>query len=71
MFLYEIWKNLSESLPFSFIFVDGEDNEINNGKESTTKLSHILDGKNLYIKKEIKSRKILGSIINSEGKLKY
>ena len=25
----------------------------------------------MYIKKEIKSRKILGSIINSEGKLKY
>ena len=30
-----------------------------------------LDVKNLYIKKEIKSRKILGNKINSEDKLEY
>ena len=64
-------KKLSELIPFPFVFVDDEDNEINKELENNKNLCDILDGKNLIIKKEVKMRKILGKKINSKDKLDY
>ena len=64
-------QKLSESISFPFVFVDGEENEINKELEKKIIIRDILDGKNLIIKKEIKMRKALGNKIGSKDKLDY
>jgi hypothetical protein len=70
-YLNNIRKQLLDKVYFPFIFLDEDENEISKDEEISKKLSDVLDGKNLYIKKEIKKRKILGEKINSEGDLDY
>jgi len=53
-------KKLSELIPFPFVFVDDEDNEINKELENNKNLCDILDGKNLIIKKGSKNEKNIG-----------
>lgn len=59
-YLNNIRKQLLDKVYFPFIFLDEDENEISKDEEISKKLSDVLDGKNLYIKKEIKKRKILG-----------
>lgn len=70
-YLNNIRKQLLDKVYFPFIFLDEDENEISKEEELSKKLSDVLDGKNLYIKKEIKKRKILGEKIHSEGDLDY
>ena len=69
--LKKIRKKISDLIPYPFIFLDEEDNEIPKDEESKKRLRDILDGKNLHIKKEKKKRKKLGTLIESNEELEY
>ena len=60
---------LNKYINFPFIYLNVDNIEIDNKYESFINLIDILDGKNLYIKKKIKSRKILGEKIDSNDDL--
>ena len=51
---------LNKYINFPFIYLDVDNDEIDSEHESLITLIDILDVKNLYIKKKVKSRKILG-----------
>ena len=70
--LKNIRKELINHVSFPFIFLDDEDNEINQDEERVKILQDILDGKNLTLKKKIiENRKMLGNKIGSKDKLDY
>ena len=50
--LKNIRKELINHVSFPFIFIDDEDNEINQDEERVKILKDILDGKNLSLKKK-------------------
>ena len=56
--LKEIRKNLINIVNFPFIFLDEDDNEIQNEKEPKIQLKDILDGRNLYLKKVMLRKKL-------------
>ena len=55
--LKKIRTTILDSIPYSFIFVDENDNEIPIEEEKKKRLSEILDGKNLHVKKQKKKEK--------------
>ena len=69
--LKKIRIKILELIPYPFIFLDEDDNEIPKNEESKKRLLDILDGKNLHIKKEKKKRKKLGTLIESNDELEY
>ena len=69
--LTEIRKELLDVITFPFIFLNDEEKEIPKEKESNTILNDILDGKNLYLKKEIIKRKMLGEFLESKDGLNF
>ena len=69
--LKNIRKNINKFVPFPFIFLDEDENEVPKNLEESKYLNTILDGKILHIKKEKKNRIILGGKINSKEKLDY
>ena len=60
MSLADVRKEILDSITFPFVFADEDENEIPKDKEENIKLAEILDGKNLYVKKEKITRKMLG-----------
>ena len=60
---------LNQYITFPFIYLDGNNNEIVEQKESLFKIEDILDGKTLYIKKKLNPRKLLGEKIDSKDDL--
>ena len=70
-FLAEIRNDLLDSVTFPFIFLDADEKDIPKGKESTTTLKDILDGKNLYLKKETIKRVMLGKKVESKEGLDF
>ena len=60
MSLADVRKELLDIITFPFVFADEDEKEIPKDKEDNTKLEDILDGKNLYVKKEKIVRKMLG-----------
>ena len=69
--LKNIRNIISKIVPFPFIFLDEDENEVPKNLEEIKDLNSILDGKILHIKKEKKNRKVLGEKINSKQKLDY
>ena len=69
--LKKIRIKLLDIIPYQFIFLDEDENEIPKDEESKKKLRDILDGKNLHIKKEKKRREKLGILIESNDELEY
>lgn len=68
--LNNIRKKLLE-INFPFIFLDCEEKEILKKNECNKKLKDILDGKVLYIKKEIIKREIEGEKLSTIGNLNF
>ena len=62
-------KILNKYIKFPFIYLDNDNNKIYPGHEPSIKLRDILDGKYLYIKKELKPRIMLGEKIDSNNEL--
>ena len=58
--LVDIRKELLDVVTFPFVFADDDEKEIPKEEEVKKILGDILDGKNLYLKKEIIKRKMLG-----------
>ena len=68
--LSDIRTELTNSIIFfPFIFLDKEKNEILKDKESSIKLYNILQEENLFLKKEIIKREMLGNIIEKRNGL--
>jgi len=65
--LTKIREELLGDITFPFIFCNDDEEEIPKENESNIKLKDILDGKNLYLKKEKINRKMLGEKIKSEN----
>ena len=65
--LTKIREELLDDITFPFIFCNEDEEEIPKENESNMKLKDILDGKNLYLKKEKINRKMLGEKIKSEN----
>ena len=59
-YLPEIRNELLDTVTFPFIFLNEDEEKIQKEDEAKTKLEDILDGKNLYLKKEIIKRKMIG-----------
>lgn len=64
-------KKLKKLINFPFIFTDGENNEISIDDEFSSTLNDVLDGKNLYIKKRLKPREVLGEKLYSKNGLNF
>ena len=62
-------KKLTNVIDFPFVFLDEENNEIFPKDELSNTLNNILEGKNLYFKRRIKQRKILGDKIDTINNL--
>ena len=69
--LTDIRKELLDIVTFPFIFADEDEKEIPKEKESKTKLEDILDGKNLYLKKEKINRVMLGPKVETKNGLDF
>ena len=69
--LSEIRKELLEIITFSFIFKDSDENDIPKEKEPEIILKDILDGKNLYLGKEVVNRVMLGKKVNFRNGLVF
>lgn len=69
--LTEIRKELLDSVTFPFIFLDEDEKEIPKENECKTKLEDILDGKNLYLKKEKINRVMMGKKIETKNGLDF
>ena len=66
--LSDIRTELTNSIIFfPFIFLDKEKNEILKDKESSIKLDDILQEENLFLKKEIIKREMLGNILEKRN----
>ena len=65
--LTKIRQSLLGIILVPFAFLNDEEQEIPKESEGSILLEDILDGKNLYLKKEIIKRKVLGSKINQIG----
>ena len=65
--LTKIREELLDDITFPFIFCNEDEEEIPKENESNMKLDDILDGKNLYLKKEKINRKMLGEKVKSEN----
>ena len=69
--LKQIREDLKDSISIPFIFLDNEENEISKENEENKKLNDILDGKNLYLKKEKIKRVLLGNKLETKDGLDY
>jgi len=69
--LTKIRKLLLDDITFPFIFLNEDEEEIQKDKESHIKLEDILDGKNLYLQKEIIIRKMLGEKVETKNGLDF
>ena len=67
--LTQIRKYLLDVIKVPYIFLNDEEQTISKESEDETILEDILDGKKLFLKKEIIKRKILGSLIGTIGDL--
>ena len=68
--LIQIREELSKEIDFPFIFLNEDEEEILKEKESSIKLKDILDGKYLYLKKEIK-RDMFGTKIETRNGINF
>ena len=68
--LSDIRNKLENEIKFDFTFLN-EEEEIKREDESAKTLDDILDGKNLYLKKEIFKRTMLGEKVNTENGLDF
>ena len=69
--LSNIRNILENEISFNFIFLNEDEEEIKKEEESEIKLADILDGKNLYLKKEIFKRTMLGEKVDTENGLDF
>ena len=69
--LSEIRKQLLDTVTFPFLFADEDENEIPNEKETEMKLEDVLDGTNLYLKKHIIKREMLGRKVEPKNGLDF
>ena len=69
--LNDIRKQLLDTVTFPFIFQDEEEKDIPKEKESELKLKDILDGRNLYLKKELIKRTMLGRKVDPKNGLDF
>ena len=67
----EIRKELIKIIIFVFIFGDADENDIPKEKEPEIILKDILDGKNLYLGKEVVNRVMLGKKVYSNNGLDF
>ena len=67
--LTKIRELLLDIISFPFLFKDSDEKEILKQSEGDIILEDILDGKNIYIKKEIIPRKVLGKKIDNRNGL--
>jgi GTP-binding protein EngB required for normal cell division len=70
-FLPEIRNELLDTVTFPFIFLNEDEEKIQKEDEAQTKLGDILDGKNLYLKKEIIKREMIGQKYETKDGLDY
>ena len=70
-YLNEIRTQLFDIVTFPFIFLDEDENNIPKEKESEIQLKDILDGINLYIRKGIARRQMLGEKVESKNGLDF
>ena len=70
-YLPEIRNELLDTVTFPFIFLNEDEEKIQKEDEDQTKLEDILDGKNLYLKKEIIKRKMIGQKYETKDGLDY
>ena len=70
-YLPEIRNELLDTVTFPFIFLNEDEEKIQKEDEAKTKLEDILDGKNLYLKKEIIKRKMIGEKYETKDGLDY
>ena len=64
-------RNELNEISFPFIFLDSSENDILKNQESNKILKDILDGKFLYIKKQIEKRNMKGEKISKIGDLNF
>ena len=69
--LIDIRKELENNIKFHFIFLNEDEKEIKKEDESQTLLKDILDGKNLYLKKEIIKRIMRGEKVETKNGLDF
>ena len=69
--LNKIRKDLIIFIDFPFIFLDDDEKAIQKEKESEIILKDILDGKNMYLKKERKNRVMLGKKLENKNGLEF
>lgn len=69
--LTEIRKELLDIITFPFLFADEDEKEISKEDESKKKLNDILDGSNLYLKKELIKREMIGQKIETKDGFDY
>ena len=69
--LSDIRNILENEIKFDFIFLNEDGKEIKKEDESVKTLDDILDGKNLYLKKEIFKRTMLGEKVDTENGLDF
>ena len=69
--LSDIRNILENEIKFDFIFLNEDEKEIKKEDESVKTLDDILDGKNLYLKKVIFKRKMLGEKIETKNGLDF
>ena len=69
--LSNIRNILENEIKFDFIFLNEEEKEIKKEDESVKTLDDILDGKNLYLKKEIFKRTMLGEKVQIRNGLDF
>ena len=69
--LTKIREELLDEITFPFIFCNEDEEEISKENESTIILKNILDGSNLYLKKEKIKRNMKGQKIKSENGLDF
>lgn len=65
-YLPEIRKQLLDTITFPFIFLDPDENDIPKEKECETQLKDILEGRSLFLKKEIINREMLGKKVETK-----
>lgn len=69
--LSNIRNILENEISFNFIFLNEDEKEIKKEDESAKTLDDILDGKNLYLKKEIFKRQMLGEKVETKNGLDF
>ena len=69
--LIQIREKLSNIIKFPFIFENKENQEILKENEPKIKLKDILSGNDMFLKKEIRKREMLGKKIESNDRFNY